>query len=126
MTDQAPEGVDPDTGELVETERVGFDFLMFVSSHRRGAMNVDITEAMDELITQVMNIGKKGTISITLTVTPLDDVIDPTMTIEDEVKIRPPKRKAESSAYFLQTADGQISRRQPQQAIPGFESMKED
>lgn len=126
MTDQAPEGVDPNTGEISQEGREGFDFLMFLNAHRRGQMNLDVTDAMDELVASVMTIGKKGTMTLTLTVVPMDDKLDPIVIIEDEVKVKPPKRKADGAHYFLQTADGQISRNAPQQPIPGFEYMKED
>lgn len=125
MADTPATRIDPETGEVLD-ERIGMEFVDFISRHQRGALNKDATDALDELVKAVFEVGKKGSLTLTISVEPLEDLVDPTLTIEAEVKIRPPKRKAASAPYFLQTNDGQFSRQQPQEVIPGFEYLKDN
>ncbi len=118
MTEPANQMVNPETGEL--EERVGFDFVTFAGTHRKGGMNIALTEAMDALIAEVNEVGRKGQLVITLTFTPDHSKLDPIVSIDDVIKTKPPKRDSIGAIYFLQSTDGQISRDQPQQSIPGL------
>lgn len=122
-TEDRPKRYDPRTGELLD-ERKGIEFLDLVGTHRKGAMNLDVTEALDELCKSVMDIGKTGTLTITITVEPIESETDIILGLLDEVKIRPPKRKGTPSFYYAQTEDGQIDRNAPQQTI--YDHMSKD
>ncbi len=111
-----PTRFDPRTGEVLD-DRAGIEFLDFVGTHRKGALNLDATESLDELCKSVMDIGKSGTFTLTVTVEPIESETDVILGITDEVKIRPPKRKGTPAFYYAQNGDGQIDRNAPQQSI---------
>lgn len=115
-TEAATARWDPRTGEKLP-ERQGVEFVEFVMTHRKGAMNLDVTEALDELVKAVTEIGKTGTLTLTITVSTIESDTDVILGIADEVKVRPPKRKGDPGLFYLQSPDGQIGRNAPQQSI---------
>lgn len=122
MTNTEPsKRFDPRTGEVLP-QRKGIEFLDFIATHRKGALNLDATESLDELVHSVMDIGKAGTLTLTITVEPIESDTDVIVGLTDEVKIRPPKRKGTPGLYYAQTDDGQIGRDAPQQSI--FDELK--
>lgn len=92
-----------------------------LSALNKGALDVELTEAMADLVQQVRDTHKKGSISLTITVSMLNSSADDVMKLTPEIKLNVPKM-AQPSAVFWSTADGDLLRNDPQQS--GFEFTK--
>ena len=93
------------TGEVVEA-----DFAAFLEEHRPETV-VELGEALQKLVTRVMETHKRGSITFTLKVGPTDGSVRP-LTIVDQIKLTLPEHDREPSFAFADK-DGNLTARDP-------------
>lgn len=92
----------------------GADALAVIAQLRRGQTATDLSEALLELVAAVRETGKKGTLTLKLTVAPHakgDDVI---LTLTDDVTLKTPRAERGSSIFYA-TDDNGLVRNDPRQ-----------
>jgi hypothetical protein len=87
-------------------------FSVFVLEHRNGQFNAEVAGRLAEVVRKVEETGKKGTVSIKLTIEPVGHASGQVV-IVDQVDNRPP-RELTGSIWFTD-ANGGVSRRDPNQ-----------
>ena len=94
------------------TAEAGNNFVAVLTQLRRGAAVVDASEGLAEVVKAVRKTGKKGKLTITITVVPLNegDAVD----LVDEVTAKTPKPNMGSSLFFADD-DGTLVRNDPRQ-----------
>lgn len=91
---------------------------------RRGQLSAELTDALGDLITACQDTGKKGVLTLKITIAP-DKVADfdtPRIQVTDQIGISKPRRSVMPSTFFL-TDDGRPVRRDPNQEA--FEPLRE-
>lgn len=91
---------------------------------RRGRLSAELTESLGELITACQDTGKKGTLTLKITIEPdkVEDFETPRIKVTDQIGVARPKRSVQPSTFFL-TDDGRPVRRDPNQ--DEFPSLRE-
>lgn len=96
-------------------------FSAFVTEHRGGKFNAEITARLAEVVRRVAATDRKGTITVKLTV---EKIGAGQIVVTDTVDHRPP-RDVTTSLWFY-TDGGGLSRRDPnQQAFPVYDDDTE-
>lgn len=86
-----------------------------------GKTHEEMGEALYDLVQRVRDTGKKGTLSLTISVAPMDKDIS-VLVISDEIKLRLPEHDRKSSLFYPDK-HGNLTRRDPGQLE--FESLRE-
>lgn len=91
---------------------------------RRGRLSQELTEALGELVQSCQQTGKKGSLTLTLTVDPkkVGDHETPRIEVTDQIGVKQPRKSVHPSTFFL-TDDGVPVRRDPNQ--DEFPSLRE-
>lgn len=116
----APDGVDPATGEILDTDGKGGPpqdpptklFAAWLNEQREGGLHNELTEALQEVAQAVIDLQKKGSLSLTIQIVPAGKGIAQVL-ITDDVKAKPPVDKPAS--LFFTDGRGNLSRRDPNQ-----------
>ena len=87
-------------------------FAAFVQEQRNGGLHGELSEALTKLVAAVGEIEKKGTLVLTLTVTPNRD--GQTVVVTDKVKVTLPESERGAAIYFFDE-EGNLSRQNPRQ-----------
>lgn len=85
---------------------------VFFQQHRRGALQAEIEEELQELNLAVLEHGKKGSLTITIGVAPSKDGM--TVFVTDDLKVNKPKADRGGSIMFPD-AKGNLHRSDPNQ-----------
>lgn len=112
--------VDPVTGVVVEDPPIR-DFASTMLDLGNGKTNKEMSEALWDLIDKVTQTGKKGTLSLTLTVEPMSKADGGPVTVKDEIKLRPPEFPRIPTVAYVDE-NGNLSRNNPYQ--PEIEGLK--
>jgi hypothetical protein len=86
-----------------------------------GRTHQELTVKLHKLIGDVIDTGKKGTLTLTLSIEPLKDA-EGMLTVHDAVTVKTPQRPRKPSTFFT-TSDGNLSRDNPEQRT--FDSLRE-
>ena len=89
------------------------------------SLDAELTEAMASLVQQVRDTHKKGSITLSLSVSMLNDSTDDVMKITPEIKLNLPK-VPQPSSVFWSTADGDLLRNDPQQLGMDFTTIGDE
>lgn len=91
---------------------------------RRGRLSAELTDALGELITACQDTGKKGVLTLKITIAPekVAEFETPRIQVTDQIGVSKPKRSVMPSTFFL-TDDGRPVRRDPNQ--DEFPSIRE-
>lgn len=81
---------------------------------RNGECLADASAAFTELVKNVRLTGKKGAFTLKLTITPTVKGDSAVITVEDDVKVTPPKEEKKQSVFFA-TEDNVLQRNDPRQ-----------
>lgn len=101
----------PDTGTT--TDRAGLKpFGQFLHEQRNGLLHDELSGELAELVKQCVETGKKGSLTLKVTVTPNKD--DVTLLLTDDVKVTAPKHDAKPALFFYDD-DGNLLRKDPRQ-----------
>lgn len=103
--------------ESKEQERRTRPFADFLQEHNNGAGHRQAGEALQRLVGAVLDTGKKGTVSLTVTVEPMKGAPDTLVTVVDvkeKLPVNPPK-----GAVFYADGDHNLTRTDPNQPTLG-------
>jgi hypothetical protein len=87
-------------------------FAQFLQEARKGGLHTELSEDLADLVTKVVDTGKKGSITLKLTVAPNSD--GETVKVVDDIKIAAPKFDAKPTLFF-HDAHGNLTRTNPRQ-----------
>lgn len=111
--------VDTETGEIVDAEQVK-PFAAFLQEQSGGNTHDELSEGLHDLIDKVRETGKKGSLQLTVTVSPLKDDMN-VLVVSDEIRLRLPEHARKASVFFADE-QGNLSRTDPRQLT--FEGLK--
>jgi hypothetical protein len=94
-------------------------FTDWLAEFGHGALDDELAAALSEVSEQVQLQGKKGTITLKLTVSQHKAGA---LVVDADVDAKPPKGPGRSAIFFFDPESGELSRRDPRQPqIPGVE-----
>lgn len=102
------------------TDRVR-PFADFIREQNRGKTHEELGEGLRDLVARVEDTGKKGTITLVITVEPLKGNEEALM-VSDEIKLKLPEHDRGASVFF-RGRDGNLQRDDPNQ--PTFDFLRE-
>lgn len=97
-------------------------FRDFISETNRGRTHDNLTAELHDLVDAVRQFGRKGTLTLTITVSPLAKGDDSQLAVTEEVKTAKPAAAPRPSIYFSDRA-GNLTTSDPN-SLP-FESFRE-
>lgn len=103
----------PDEGsgtEIPQTKTI----VAFLAEHRQGGLANEASEQLAEVTEAARRLGKKGSLTITITVDPIKDNSAGLVNVSDEIKAKIPKEPTPGSTFFTDER-GNLSRRDPRQ-----------
>jgi hypothetical protein len=91
-------------------------FTELLATQRNGAAVADIDRVLGELLEAVQATGKRGSLTVTLTVEPPKDS-KVLVVVKDDIRAKLPQPGKEGSLFFIVTENGRcvLSRRNPDQ-----------
>jgi len=96
-------------------------FSEWLGEQRRGALDDELPAAMNEVVEQVTLLGRKGTITLKLAVTPQATGV---VVVTDDVIAKPPKEDRPGAVWFVDR-DSNLSRNdRSQPTLPSMEEPK--
>lgn len=96
-------------------------FSDWLREQSHGKTHEEMGEGLYDLVQRVLDTGKKGTLSLTITVAPMDKDVS-VLVVSDEIKLRLPEHDRKASLFYP-GKDGNLSRTDPGQLT--FESLRE-
>ena len=87
-----------------------------------GTTHEELSEKLAELAAAVKEVGKKGTLTFTITIAPFDKVDPSVVTVADEVKVNLPQHDRRKAVFYADDF-GNLTRDNPMQ--PTFEGLRE-
>ena len=108
--------VDQDQDDLVVRP-----FADWLREQSGGKTHDELSDALRDLTSRVRDTGKKGTVTLTVTVAPLKGDAD-VMVVSDEIRLKLPEHDRKASLFYPD-ADGNLTRTDPNQL--SFESLRE-
>lgn len=90
------------------------DFSSFLLELARGKTHEELSRDLQAVVAKVTETGKKGSLTLTLSIELLDKDPANGVRIVDEIKTKLPEHDRPSSMFFP-TSDGNLSRRDPRQ-----------
>lgn len=96
-------------------------FADWLREQSHGKTHDEMGEALYDLVARVRDTGKKGTVSLTITVAPMDKDVS-VLVVSDEIKLRLPEHDRKASLFYPDKS-GNLSRTDPNQL--SFESLRE-
>lgn len=96
-------------------------FCDFLRETAKGATHEEMSEALRDLVGRVTDTGKKGTLTLVITIAPMkgDDSV---LVVSDEIKLKLPEHDRSASLFYAD-ADGNLTRDDPSQLT--FEGIRE-
>lgn len=115
MTTTDPENT-TETEADVSADRI--PFTAFLSDHRYGELNTELTDALADLVAEVSSLDKGGELVLTIKVAPEGAGI----VVKDVVSVKLPEPPPPVTFYYP-TGDGGLSKRDPRQPqLPTLEN----
>lgn len=96
-------------------------FADWLREQSHGKTHDELGEALYDLVQRVRDTGKKGSVSLTVTVAPMDKDVS-VLVVSDEIKLRLPEHDRKASLFYPDKT-GNLSRTDPGQLT--FESLRE-
>lgn len=90
------------------------EFASFLLEQARGKTHEELSQALHDVTKKVIETGKKGSVTLTLTLGLLDKDPANGLIVTDEIKTKLPEHDRPASMFFP-TDDGNLSRRDPRQ-----------
>lgn len=113
--------IDKLTGAIVDNPAIR-PFADWLREQSHGRTHDELGEALWDLAARVRETGKKGTLTLAITVEPMKGDPERVLVISDEIKLRLPEFPRKPSIFYT-TGEGNLSRRDPQQLE--FEGLRE-
>lgn len=96
-------------------------FADFLIEQSGGKTHDELGEGLHDLIQRVLDTGKKGSLTLTVTVAPLKDDLE-VLIVSDEIKLKLPEHDRKASMFYPD-ANGNLTRTDPRQLT--FDSLRE-
>lgn len=96
-------------------------FADWLRDQSKGATHDELSQALYDLTGRVIDTGKKGTLTLTITVQPLKGQVD-ALVVSDEIKLKLPEHDRKASLFYPDK-QGNLTRSDPNQLT--FESLRE-
>ena len=96
-------------------------FSDFLRDQNRGRTHDELSDGLNDLVAKVKDTGKKGTLTLTVSVEPMKGNED-ALLVHDEIKLKLPEHDRGSSIFFADD-DHNLRRDDPNQ--PAFEFLTE-
>jgi hypothetical protein len=90
------------------------EFGSFLLEQARGKTHDELSQALHDVTAKVIETGKKGSLTLTLSIGLLDKDPSNGLVITDEIKVKLPEHDRPSSVFYPDRA-GNLSRRDPNQ-----------
>jgi hypothetical protein len=87
-------------------------FAAFVQEARNGALHDDLSTGLADLVAACVETGKKGTLTLKVTVAPQKDEV--TILVTDDVTVKIPRHESKPALFFHDDA-GNLLRNDPRQ-----------
>lgn len=97
-------------------------FSDWLREQAKGKSHEELGEGLHDLIARVVDTGKKGSITYTVTVEPTKDGGENLVVVTDEIRLRLPEHKRPGN-YFWVDGAGNLARQNPNQLA--FDSLRE-
>lgn len=113
--------VDSRTGEVHDNPPIR-PFAEFLQEQAQGRTHAEMGEALYDLASRVRDTGKKGSVTLTITIEPMkgDERV---LVVADEIKLKLPEFPRKPSIFYT-ADDGNLSRSDPEQmALPGLREV---
>lgn len=88
-------------------------FADWLREQSAGRTHNELGEGLHDLIARVRDTGKKGTLTLTVSVAPLDKDVS-TLVVSDEIRLKLPEHDRKASIFYTDDA-GNLSRTDPNQ-----------
>jgi len=88
-------------------------FSDWIDTQREGALGIELSEALHELVGAVTVMGKAGSLTLKLTIKPGEKGTTGSVTVTDAVTVKRPEEHVES--FHFVDADGNLTRNNPRQ-----------
>lgn len=92
-------------------------FAEWLAEQRNGALNDELTAALDEVVERVTLLGRKGAVTLKIEVKPQAPGV---VVVTDDVSAKPPKEDRPGAVWFVDS-DSNLSRTNAQQPALEFE-----
>lgn len=102
------------TEEITMTEPDAMPFSVWLTEQRGGRTHRELSDALAELTDAVLATGKKGSLTLQVTLAPASDANSEALVATDKVQLKPPEPKRDGSIFFVDHA-GHLTRRDPNQ-----------
>lgn len=96
-------------------------FADWLREQSSGKTHDELSEALHTLIAKVLDTGKKGSLTLTVSLAPLKDDIE-VLIVSDEIKLKLPEHDRKASMFYPDDM-GNLSRTDPNQLT--FETLRE-
>lgn len=103
--------VDPQTGEVLDEAPKPFS--QFLIEQRGGGLHGEVSEKLQTLVAAVAEHGKAGTLTLTISVKPVEGNLGQYV-VSDDVKVKAPEPARGASLFFADDV-GNLSRSDPRQ-----------
>lgn len=97
-------------------------FSDFLREQAKGATHEELGEALHDLIGRVQDTGKKGSLTLTISVSMLKGGDGRALVVEDAIKLKLPEHDRQSSLFYADK-NGNLTRNDPDQLV--FDSLRE-
>lgn len=97
-------------------------FADFLREHGRGRTHDELGEALHTLIARVKDTGKKGSITLSISVEPMKKADERMVVVADKIAIKLPEHDRPAAVWFV-GKDGNLQRDDPDQL--SFDSLRE-
>lgn len=89
------------------------DFAAFLVEQSQGRTHAELSAGLRDLVARVIDTGKKGSITLTVTVAPMKDASAP-LVVSDQIKLNLPEHDRKASIFWLDQS-GNLCRSDPNQ-----------
>lgn len=97
-------------------------FADFLRDQSRGSTHEELSEGLRDLVAKVLDTGKKGTLTLILTVEPMPKSDGNALIVSDEIRLKLPEFARDNSLFFADD-DSNLYRTDPRQMV--FEGLRE-
>ena len=97
-------------------------FADWLRDQSRGKTHDELSEALRDLVAKVIDTGKKGSLTLVITVEPMPKSDGNALIVTDEIKLKLPEFAREASLFFADD-DRNLIRNDPRQLT--FDSLRE-
>lgn len=109
------------TAQPSDDEKAIRPFSDFLRDQNRGRTHDELSEGLNDLVARVKDTGKKGTVTLIVSVEPMKGNED-ALLVHDEIKLKLPEHDRGSSIFF---ADKEHNLRRDDPNQPAFEFLTE-